>query len=81
MNKDVIEFYRKQGKIIKSIPLTTETATKIYYHGDLDGSKLPLMQNVVAFEYADKSISYRFNGNYYRNDKDIMKILNLSIFC
>lgn len=80
---DFVEFWTKHNKTIETVPLPLDSIGEriliVYYHSGLSINGLPLLHNIVAFEYPDKSITYKINDINY-SENQMLKVMKLSTF-
>lgn len=80
LHKDILNFWTTNGKEIKSKTLYSQGGNiVIYFHGEHDGSGYPPVDNVIAYEYRDGSITYRLNNKNLK-ESGMLRMINLKSF-
>lgn len=81
LHKEVVKFWSLNGKELNSklINTTSSGGIMVYYHGACDYGGYPPINNIIAFEFKDGSITYRLNNTNYK-EPQILRLIKLKSF-
>lgn len=80
LHPDIINFCKKSfGQMKKKELPTTGDSVIVHYIGKPDEIGYPNLSEVVAFEYHDGEIKYRWNNKNY-SENEMLRMINLKAF-